>query len=135
MEIMLTIGAFLLGALIIYLAMLGQEMSAAERRTRGWAEEPSQFAPESFRGKEVSVRFVKKDGTTRHFHSFVVLHISRYKSGKVLISGLEATDRGWEPKSFCQHQLVTLKVVDTLSEKSMAEAKALFRELSDPNNC
>jgi hypothetical protein len=134
MEIMLTIGAFLLGGLIIYLAMLGQEMSAAERRTRNWAEEPK-IAPESYKGKCVSVRFVKKDGTLRHMRDFIVLHITRYKSGKVLISGLEATDQGWAPKSFCQHQLLAMKVVDLPSDKALAEAKALFRELSDPNNC
>lgn len=135
MEIMLAVGAFLLGSLVIYLAMLGREVDAAERRTRSWAEEPSQFAPESFVGKQVSVRFVKKDGTIRHFRDFIVLHITRYKSGKVLISGLEATDRGWVPKAFCQHQMFALKVVDIPSDKALAEAKALFRELNDPNNC
>lgn len=90
-------------------------------------------APESWRGKIANVRFVKVDGTPRYMRDFIVLHVSRYQSGKVLIHGLEATDQGWKPKGFCVHQLVDMNIVDTATEKELKEAYAVYRQLSNPN--
>ena len=133
MEIALMIGAALLGGLVIYLVILGQEMCAAERRTRDWAEEPSRPAPESYRGKVVAVRFIKRDGTIRHMKNFIVLHVSRFKSGKVLIHGLEATEQGWKNKGFCLDQMLAMKVVDTATERELREAYAVYRQQANPN--
>lgn len=133
MEIAFVIGAALLGGLVIYLAILGQEMSSAERRTRGWAEEPSRPAPESYRGKVVAVRFIKRDGGIRHMKNFIVLHVSRFKSGKILIHGLEATDRGWQNRGFCIDQMLAMKVVDTATERELREAYAVYRQQANPN--
>lgn len=91
-------------------------------------------APESWRGKIANVRFIKVNGTPRYMRDFIILHVSRYKSGKVLIHGLEATDQGWQPKGFCIHQLVDIKIVDNASDGELKEAYAVYRQLSNPNN-
>jgi hypothetical protein len=91
-------------------------------------------AAESWKGKVVRVRFTKRDGTLRLMEDFVVLHIDRYRSGKVLVSGLEATDAGWQPRGFCQDQLLDLRIKDTLSERELREAYDHFKWSSNPNN-
>lgn len=127
MEIALMIGAALLGGLIIYLAILGQEMCAAERRTRGWAEEPSRPAPESYRGKIVSVRFIKRDGNLRYFKSFILVRVERKKSGKILLKGVVSSE-GWISRSFCQDQLLAMKVVDVATEMELEKAYLTYQD-------
>jgi hypothetical protein len=90
-------------------------------------------APESWKGKIVSVRFVKRGGQTRYMKDFIVLHVSHYKSGKVLIHGLEATDNGWKPKGFCTDQLINLHISDVATNSELREAYAVYRQLSNPN--
>jgi hypothetical protein len=91
-------------------------------------------APESWKGKIVSVRFVKRGGQTRYMKDFIVLHVSHYKSGKVLIHGLEATDNGWKPKGFCTDQMLSLHISDVATNNELREAYAVYRQLSNPNN-
>ena len=127
MEIALMIGAALLGVFVIFI------YCAVERRTRGWAEEPN---PEWYRGKIVSVRFIKRDGNLRLMENFLVLHVSRFKSGKILIHGLEATDRGWQNRGFCIDQMLAkdkMKVVDTATERELRKAYAVYRQQANPN--
>ena len=90
-------------------------------------------APESWKGKIVTVRFVKRGGQTRYMKDFIVLHVSHYKSGKVLIHGLEATDNGWKPKGFCTDQLINLHISDVATNSELREAYAVYRQMSNPN--
>jgi hypothetical protein len=120
--------AFTLG--VIYLAMLGKEVDRSPDYSGPSFIDP----PESWKKKVVSVTFLKRDGSLRFMDNFHVLHVSRYKTGKVFIHGLEMTQNRWEPKGFCLDQILSLKVIDIPGEKEIMEAYCLYRQLSDPNN-
>jgi hypothetical protein len=64
----------------------------------------------------------------------IVLHVTRFKTGKVLIHGLEMAENQWNPKGFCLDQVLALKVIDIPNEQELAEAYCLYRVLSNPNN-
>ena len=90
-------------------------------------------APESWKHRSVRIRFIKRDGQARIMEDFLVLHVSRYKSGKILVHGLEATDSGWQPRGCCLDQILDLRVKDTLSDREIREAHVLYRMLVNPN--
>ena len=130
MVIAFAIGFVVLAIGMIYLAMIGKEMDRSPDY-----EGPSFIdPPESWKKKVVSVTFIKRDGSLRFMDNFQVLHVTRYKTGKVFIHGLEMTQNRWEPKGFCLDQILSLKVIDIPGEKELAEAYCLYRQLSDPNN-
>ena len=130
MVIAFVIGFVLLAIGMIYLAMLGKEVDRSPDYNGPSFIDP----PESWKKKIVSVTFIKRDGSLRFMDNFHVLHVSRYKTGKVFIHGLEMTQDSWEPKGFCLDQILSLKVIDTPGEKEVAEAYCLYRVLSNPNN-
>ena len=128
--ILLTIAAVAVVLLSLWLAQQAREI---DQLSGVETPESNLPAPESWKGQFVRVRFIKRDGQTRVMEDFIVLHISRYRSGKVLIHGLEATDAGWKPKGFCLDQLIDLRVNEQLTEKGLKEAHALYRVLANPN--
>jgi hypothetical protein len=129
MVIAFGIGLVLLAIGMIYLAMIGKEVDRASDYEGPALIDP----PESWRGKITSVTFIKRDGQLRYME-FLVLHVTRFKTGKVLIHGLEMMESQWEPKGFCLDQILSLKVLDIPNEKELAEAYTLYRVMSNPNN-
>ncbi len=130
MVIAFAIGFVVLAIGMIYLAMIGKEVDRSPDYNGPNFIDP----PEAWKGKVTNVTFVKRDGGLRFMRDFMVLHVTSYPSGKILIHGLEPTDNGWEPKGFCKDQLLTLKVVDEPSAEELAEAYCVYRQLSNPNN-
>jgi hypothetical protein len=128
--IIITIAAVAVVLLSLWLAQQAKEIDAISGVD---APENTLPAPESWKGRYVRVRFIKRDGQSRTMQDFIVLHISRYRSGKVLVHGLEATDQGWQPRGFCLDQLIDLRVNEQLTEKGLREAHALYRVLVNPN--
>jgi hypothetical protein len=129
MVIAFGIGMVLLTIGMIYLAMIGKEMDRSPDYKGPSFIDP----PETWKGKVTSVTFVKRTGELRHMQ-LIVLHVTRFKTGKVLIHGLEMAENQWEPKGFCLDQVLALKVIDIPNEQELAEAYCLYRVLSNPNN-
>lgn len=129
MVIAFGIGLVLLTVGVIYASMLGKEVDRSPDYNGPGFIDP----PESWRGKVTSVTFIKRDGQLRYME-FLVLHVTRFKTGKVLIHGLEMLESRWEPKGFCVDQILSLKVLDIPNEKELAEAYTLYRVMSNPNN-
>ena len=127
--ILLTIAAVAVVLLSLWLAQQAREIDSGVSAP----ETDVLPAPESWKHRAVRIRFIKRDGQSRVMEDFIVLHISRYKSGKVLVHGLEATDSGWQPRGCCLDQVLDLRVKDTLSDREIREAHVLYRMLVNPN--
>jgi hypothetical protein len=129
MVIAFGIGLVLLAVGVIYVAMIGKEVDRSPDYNGPNFIDP----PESWKGKVTSVTFVKRSGELRYMQ-LIVLHVTRFKTGKVLIHGLEMEENRWEPKGFCLDQILSLKVIDIPGEKELMEAYCFYRTLSNPNN-
>jgi len=100
-----------------------------------WAKRPFLL-----KGRRVDVTIIRRDGVSRDFYGFIPMEVRAFKSGKVLIRGLEPihepvlppmvgdwVEEDFQLRGFCVDQIVSIKVGGEIS--NLEEAANLYHHM------
>jgi hypothetical protein len=141
-EIAIAIAAMILLAISVWFCRV---LDAARLATETEPQPESRPAPQPewakrpflLKGKRLNVTIVRRDGVSRDFYGFIPMEVRAFKSGKVLIRGLEPIheivlppmvgdwmEEDFQVRGFCVDQIVTIQVGEEIS--NLEEAARLY---------
>ncbi len=139
-EIAIAIAALVLLAVAIWFCrVLDAARLATEPQPEPQPEPRPEWAKRPFllKGKRLNVTIVRRDGVSRDFYGFIPMEVRSFKSGKVLLRGLEPIhepclppmvgdwmEEDFQVRGFCVDQVTFIKVGEEIS--NLEEAARLY---------